>query len=58
MFAPLMDAVRADIDRQIGWVRGEVRRQTRHTALISTLAAVAARRDCCGAHRPLLLAFD
>jgi hypothetical protein len=42
MFAPLMDAVRADIDRQIGWARGEVRRQTRHTALIGSLAAVAA----------------
>jgi hypothetical protein len=42
MFAPLMDAVRADIDRQIGWARGEVRRQTRHTALIGALAVVAA----------------
>jgi MFS family permease len=42
MFAPLMDAVRADIDRQIGWARGEVQRQTRHTALIGSLAAVAA----------------
>jgi hypothetical protein len=42
MFAPLMDAVRADIDRQIGWARGEVRRQTYHTALIGALAAVAA----------------
>jgi Ni/Fe-hydrogenase subunit HybB-like protein len=41
MFAPLMDAVRSDIDRQIGWARGEVRRQTRHTALIGALAAVA-----------------
>jgi hypothetical protein len=42
MFAPLMDAVRSDIDRQVGWARGEVRRQTRHTALIGALAAVAA----------------
>jgi hypothetical protein len=42
MFAPLKDAVRADIDRQIGWARGEVRRQTYHTALIGSLAAVAA----------------
>jgi hypothetical protein len=42
MFAPLMDAVRADIDRQIGWARGEVWRQTHHTALIGSLAAVAA----------------
>jgi hypothetical protein len=42
MFAPLMDAVRADIDRQIGWARSEIHRQTSHTALIGTLAAVAA----------------
>ena len=42
MFAPLMHAVRADIDRQIGWARGEVWRQTRHTAFIGALAAVAA----------------
>jgi MFS family permease len=42
MLAPLMDAVRSDIDRQVGWARGEVRRQTRHTALIGALAAVAA----------------
>jgi len=42
MFAPLMDAVRADIDRQLGWARGEVRRQTRHTALVGSLAVVAA----------------
>jgi Ni/Fe-hydrogenase subunit HybB-like protein len=41
MFAPLMDAVRSDIDRQVGWARGEVRRQTRHTALVGALAAVA-----------------
>jgi len=42
MFAPLMDAVRADIDRQMVWAKGEVRRQTRHTALIGSLAVVAA----------------
>jgi hypothetical protein len=42
MFAPLLDAVRADIDRQIDWAKGEVRRQTRHTALIGSLAVVAA----------------
>src|SRR5689334_10513841 len=41
MFAPLMDAVRSDIDRQVGWARGEVRRQTRHTALIGALGGVA-----------------
>jgi hypothetical protein len=42
MFALLKDAVRADIDRQIGWAKGEVRRQTRHTALVGALAVVAA----------------
>ena len=42
MFAPLMNAVRADIDRQVGWARGEVQRQTRHTAIIGALAAIAA----------------
>ena len=42
MFAPLLDAVRADIDRQIDWAKGEVRHQTRHTALIGSLAVVAA----------------
>jgi hypothetical protein len=42
MFAPLMEAVRADIDRQMVWAKGEVRRQTRHTALIGALAVVAA----------------
>ena len=41
MFAPLMDAVRSDIDRQVGWAKGEVRRQTRHTALIGALGGVA-----------------
>jgi MFS family permease len=41
MFAPLMDALRSDIDRQVGWARGEVRRQTRHTALIGALGGVA-----------------
>ena len=42
MFAVLKDAVRSDIDRQIGWARGEVRRQTLHTALVGSLAGVAA----------------
>jgi hypothetical protein len=42
MLAVLKDAVRADIDRQIGWARGEVRRQTRHTALVGSLAGGAA----------------
>ena len=39
-FASLKDAVRADINCRIGW--GEVRRQTRHTALLGPLAVVAA----------------
>ena len=42
MFALLKDAVRADIDRQVGWARGEVRRQTLHTAIVSSLAVAAA----------------
>jgi hypothetical protein len=42
MFAPLLGAVRADIDRQIGWAKDEVRRQTRHTVQVGVLAGVAA----------------
>jgi MFS family permease len=42
MFAPLYGAVRADIDRQIGWAKNEVRRQTRYTAVIGSFAGVAA----------------
>ena len=42
MLASLMGAVRADIDRQIGWAKGEARRQTRHTAVVSALAIAAA----------------
>jgi|SRR5262245_2893991 len=38
MFAPLLAAVRADVDRQVGWAKGEVRRQARYTALIGILA--------------------
>jgi len=41
MLAPLIVAVRADIDRQVGWVKHEVRRQTRYTALTGILAGVA-----------------
>jgi hypothetical protein len=33
MFASLLDAIRADIDRQIGWAKVEVRRQTRYSVL-------------------------
>ena len=42
MFAPLLDGIRADIDRQIGWAKAEVRRQTRYRALIAVVAGVAA----------------
>jgi hypothetical protein len=42
MFVPLLNAIRADIDRQIGWTKDQVRRQTRYTALIVALAGVAA----------------
>ena len=42
MLAPLMGAIRADIDRQIGWAKGEVGRQARFTALTAAFAAVAA----------------
>ena len=34
MFAPFLDGVRADIDRQIDWAKVEVRQQTRYTAVI------------------------
>lgn len=37
----LLGAVRADIDPQIGWAKTEVRRQTRHTALVAALSGVA-----------------
>ena len=42
MFARLLGAVRADVDRQIGWARDAIRRQTRHTALTGALAGAAA----------------
>jgi hypothetical protein len=42
MFAALRSAVRADIDRQIGWAKDQVKRQTRYTALMGILAGVAA----------------
>ena len=41
MFAPLLGAIRSDIDRQIGWTKDQVRRQTRYTAVIVALAVVA-----------------
>ena len=42
MFAPLLGAIRADIDRQVGWARDEVRRQTRYATLTGVFAGVAA----------------
>ena len=42
MLAALRSAVRADIDRQIGWAKDQLKRQTRHTALTGILACVAA----------------
>src|SRR5262245_54202179 len=38
MFAPLLAAVRADVDRQVGWAKGQVGRRARYTALIGILA--------------------
>ena len=40
MFAPLLDAVRADIDRQVGWARDEIRRQIRYAAFIGVIAGM------------------
>ena len=42
MLATLLAAIRADVDRQIGWAKHEVTRQTRHGVLIGALAAAAA----------------
>ena len=42
MFASLQGAIRADIDRQVDWARGEVLRQARFSALTGVLAGVAA----------------
>jgi hypothetical protein len=42
MFAPLLGAIRADIDRQVGWAKDEVRRQTRYATLTGVLAGMAA----------------
>jgi|SRR5215469_7809896 hypothetical protein len=41
MFGSLLGAIRADIDRQVDWARGEVGRQARYTALTGLLAVVA-----------------
>ena len=42
MFAPLLGAVRADMDRQMGWAREEFRRQVRYTALIGAIGGMGA----------------
>jgi hypothetical protein len=42
MFEPLLGAVRADVDRQVGWVCDEVRRQIRYAALIGVIAGMGA----------------
>jgi hypothetical protein len=42
MFARLLGTARADIDRQIGWLKDEAQRQARHTALVGALAIAAA----------------
>ena len=42
MFAALRSAVRADIDRQIGWAKDQLKRQTRYTAVMGILAGVGA----------------
>src|SRR5262245_59508265 len=42
MFALLLGAVRADIDRQVDWSREEVRRQIRYTVLSGAIAGMSA----------------
>ena len=42
MLAALLNAVRADLDRQAGWAREETRRQIRYVAVISAIATMAA----------------
>jgi hypothetical protein len=42
MFAPLLGVVRADIDRQVGWAREEVRRQIRYAVLVCAIGAMIA----------------
>jgi hypothetical protein len=41
MFAPLLGVVRADVARQVGWAKNEIRRQTRHSVIIAVLAILA-----------------
>jgi hypothetical protein len=42
MFASLLGAIRADVDRQVGWAGGEVRRQVRHAGVVGVLYGLAA----------------
>jgi hypothetical protein len=42
MFALLLNAVRADVDRQAGWAREEARRQIRYAVLVGAIAGMAA----------------
>jgi hypothetical protein len=42
MFAALRSAVHADIDRQIGWAKDQLKRQTRYTALMGIISGMAA----------------
>jgi hypothetical protein len=42
MFSKLVELVRADVDRQIGWGKTELRRQGRYAAITAALAVGAA----------------
>ena len=42
MFGKFVDLMRADVDRQIAWLKAEVKRQARYAALTAALAAAAA----------------
>ena len=42
MFGPLLGAVRADIDRQIGWAKEEAKRQRQHVLLVGIMLGAAA----------------
>jgi hypothetical protein len=42
MLASLLGAIRADVDRQVGWAEGQVRRQVRHAGFIGVLYGLAA----------------
>lgn len=42
MLARLLGLVRADVDRQVGWAKTEVKRQTRHVALTACFAVAGA----------------